>query len=263
MKKLAIALSIFPGILFVIALLSYVICSVAERNLPPGGVNIGLSLLLLAALINIPTLAAWLIFLATKRGQGVQTARGDDTGRGKIWIYVAACLAAVVVIGVLSSMAIAAYARTHNTLDVNPVTSIDQWEKRTRLPAFTLLDRADLPDYYVCVYDTGLGEIAFCYYQKKPEVTDIHSFAVYDTHGRNLQDPARWNKSSDLNRPGDTFFIPGMVVPVRPDHHGEIHVEFKADSGSGFQSIYQKRLPYDRDSEQAGGGQPATRPESE
>jgi len=262
MKKLAIALSIVPGILFVIALLLYVICSVAERNLPPGGVNIGLSLLLLAALINIPTMAAWLIFLARKRGQSLQTARGDDRGRGMIWVSVAAYLATAVVIGVLSSAAIAAYTRTHNTPDVNRVSSIEEWEKRTRLPAFTLLDRADLPEYHVCVYDTGLGEIAFCYNQKNPEASNVHSFVVYDNHGRNLQDPARWNKSSDLNRPGDTHFIPGMVVPIRPDHHGEIHIEFKADSGSGFKSIYQRRLPYDRDSEQAGAGQPATRSKS-
>ena len=64
MKKLAIALSIFPGALFVIALLSFVISSIAERNLPSGGVNIGLSLLLLSALINIPTIVVWVTFIA-------------------------------------------------------------------------------------------------------------------------------------------------------------------------------------------------------
>ena len=82
MKKLAVALSIFPGILFVIALLSYVVCFFAERNLPPGGVNIGLSLLLLAALINIPTIVAWVIFFARKRGEGTKTALGGDTRSG-------------------------------------------------------------------------------------------------------------------------------------------------------------------------------------
>ena len=250
MKKLAIALSIFPGILLVIALLSYVICSIAERNLPPGGVNIGLSLLLLAALINIPTMAAWLVFLARKRRQGVRSASGEDTGRGMIWVSVAACLAGVVVVGVLSGAAIAAYGRTRDHPDLDRVSSIEEWEGRTRNPAFTLLDRADLPEYHVCVYETGLGEIAFCYHQKKPEAANRHSFAVFDSQGRNLQDPARWNKASELNRPGDRHFIPGMVVPIRPDHRGEIHLEFKADSGSGFQPVYQRRLPYDRESEQ-------------
>lgn len=244
MKKVAIALSIFPGILFVIALISYLICSVAERNLPPGGVNIGLSLLLLAALINIPTMVAWLILLARKRDQGVQAARDDDAGRGMIWVSVAGFLAMAVLIGVLSSAVIAASTRAHNAPDVNRVSSIEEWENRTRLPAFTLLDRADLPDYHVCVYETGLGEVAFCYNQKNPEASNVFSFAVYDNHGRNIQDPDRWNKSSDLNRPGATHFIPGMVVPIRADHHGEIHIEFKADSGSGFESIYQRRLPY-------------------
>ena len=260
MKKLAISLSIFPGMLFVIALLSYVICSIVERNLPPGGVDIGLGVLLLAALINIPTMVAWLVFLARKRGDGVQTGRGDDTRRGMSWVAVAACLATVLVIGVLSSMAIAAYARTRKTPDVDRVSSIEEWEKRTRHPAFTLLDRADLQEYHVCVYETGLGEIAFCYHQKKPEAANRHSFAVFDSRGRNLQDPARWNNTSELNRPGDAHLIPGMVVPIIPEYRGSIQIEFKAETGSGFESVYTKRLSYNRDSEQGVSRQPATPP---
>lgn len=75
MKKLAIALSIFPGGLLVIALLSYVICSIAERNLPPGGANIGLGLLFLAAVVNVPTLLSWILFFARKRGESTETRR--------------------------------------------------------------------------------------------------------------------------------------------------------------------------------------------
>ena len=67
MKKLAITLSIFPGILFVIALVSYVICSIAERDLPAGGVNIGRCLLLLAAMLNVPTLMVWVFYLVGRR----------------------------------------------------------------------------------------------------------------------------------------------------------------------------------------------------
>ncbi|MBT8044949.1 MAG: hypothetical protein KJO79_08355 [Verrucomicrobiae bacterium] len=249
MKKLAIALTIFPGVLFVIALISYVICSIAERNLPPGGVNIGLSLLLLAALINIPTIVVWLIFLARQRGNGEQRSQSDDSRRGKKWFSVAACLVTAVVIGVLASAAIAIWPRTHSTPESNRVSSIREWAKRTQHSGFTLLDQADLPGYYICVYDTGLGEIAFCYSQKNPEAADSHSFAVYDTRGRNLQDPARWRKTSELNSPGDTYVIPGMVVPVRPDYRGAVDIEFKADSGSGYQPVYKKRLSYGRKSE--------------
>ena len=244
MKKLAVTLSIFPGILFVIALLSYVICVIAERNLPPGGVNIGLSLLLLAALINIPTILAWVIFFARKRGEGRETTPDGGTRGDKRRVLVTAYLAAAVVIGVLSGTAHAVFARTKDAPDVNRVSSIEEWEKRTRLSGFTLLDRADLPGYYVCVYDTGLGEIALCYNQKRPEDADSHSFGVYDTRGKNLRDPARRDKRSDLNSHGKAYFIAGMVVPVRPDYRGMIQIEFEADSGSGFESVYTKRLLY-------------------
>ncbi len=67
MKKLAIALSIFPGSFLIIAFFNYVFFSFAERNLAPGGVNIGLSLLLLAALINVPTIIAWVVFFIRNR----------------------------------------------------------------------------------------------------------------------------------------------------------------------------------------------------
>ena len=249
MKKPAIALSIFPGALFVIALLSYVICLFAERNLPPGGVNIGLSLLLLAALINIPTILAWVIFFARTRGEGRNTTDGGDTTRDKRRVFVTAYLATAAVIGVLSGAAITVFARTQDAPDMNRVSTIEEWEKRTRLPGFTLLDRADLPGYFVCVYDTGLGEIACCYNQKKPENVESHSFGVYDTRGQNLQDPARWNKRSDLNSHGRAYFIAGMVVPVSPDYRGMIQIEFKEDSGSGFESVYTKHLPHNSNSE--------------
>jgi hypothetical protein len=263
MKKLAIILSIFPGILFVIALGSYVICSYLERDLPRGSANIGLGLLFLAALINIPTMVAWCIYFIRKSGGGSQTADRGDMGNGKKGTSVSAYLLPAVVIGILSIAAVFIYTWTQDTPEDIPVSSIGEWEKRSRLPGFTLLDRADLPGYYVCVYDTGLDEIAFCYHQKKPEAAKRHSFAIFDSDGENLQDPARWNKTTELNRPGDTHFIPGMVVATRTDYHGEIHVEFKEDSGSGFQSIYQKSLAYRRDRKEAGNGQPSNRSESD
>lgn len=259
MRKLAIALSVFPGILFVIALLSYVICFFAERNLPSGGVNIGLSLLLLAALINIPTIVVWVILLARKRDEGTKTATGGDTRSGKRRMFVAAYLVAGLVVGVLSGMAITVSARAQDAPDVNRVSSIEEWEKRTQLPGFTLLDRADLPGYYVCVYDTGLGEIAFCYDQKKPEDADSHSFGVYDSQGHNLQDGTRWNDRFDLNRHGEPYFIKGMVVPLKPNYRGMIQIEFKENS----KSIYSKRLSHNSNSEQVDADQPTTRAESE
>jgi hypothetical protein len=61
-KSFAILLSIFPGILFALALFSYVCCSYAQRNLSKAGADIGLGILMLAALINIPTAIAWFMY---------------------------------------------------------------------------------------------------------------------------------------------------------------------------------------------------------
>ena len=69
MKKLAITLSIFPGMLFVIALVSYVLSATAEQGLPSGGVNIGLCLLMLAGMINVPTLVVWVFYFAGRRDE--------------------------------------------------------------------------------------------------------------------------------------------------------------------------------------------------
>lgn len=68
-KKIAIALTIFPGSLFVLALVSFIVCSIAELGLSSGSANIGLGLLFIALLINIPTFIAWVLYFAT-RGSG-------------------------------------------------------------------------------------------------------------------------------------------------------------------------------------------------
>ena len=158
MKKLAIILSIFPGILFVIALGSYLICSYLERDLPPGSANIGLGLLFLAALMNIPTMVAWCIYFARKSGGGAKTADRGDVVKGKKGASVSAYLLSAVVIGILSSAAVVIYTRTQDTPEERRVSSIEEWEKRSRLPSFTRLDRAVLPEYYVCVYPKSKPE---------------------------------------------------------------------------------------------------------
>lgn len=262
MKKFAIALSIFPGSLFIIALLNYAFFAFVERNIAPSGVNIGLSLLLLAALINVPTIISWVVFFIRKRGEEPKTTVGGDASRGKGLMQVAVYLVPALVIVTLSAVMITEFARAKDAPDANRVSSIGEWEARTQLPGFSLLNRADLPSYYVCVYDTGSGEIAFCFNEKKPGSADIHSFGVYDSEGNNLQDPARWNKHSDLNTHGKAYIIKGMVVPVRPGYSGIIRIEFRENRGSGFKSVYTKLLPYNSNSEQGGAGQPATRAES-
>ena len=67
-KKIALLLSIFPGSLFVLAFASYVICSIAESGLPGGTANIGLGILALAALLNLPTMVAWGAWFVSKSG---------------------------------------------------------------------------------------------------------------------------------------------------------------------------------------------------
>ena len=59
-KLIAIGLYVFPGSLFVLALANYVIFSILESGQPSGTANIGLAFLYMAAMINVPTLIAWL-----------------------------------------------------------------------------------------------------------------------------------------------------------------------------------------------------------
>lgn len=67
MKRIAIALSIFPGSLFILAIGSFVVCAIAELGLAGGSANIGLGLLFIAFLINIPTFIVWGLHFATRR----------------------------------------------------------------------------------------------------------------------------------------------------------------------------------------------------
>jgi uncharacterized membrane protein YgdD (TMEM256/DUF423 family) len=60
-KWVAIGLSVFPGSLFVLALLNLVVCGILELNEPRGTANIGLGILYLSAIINVPTMIAWLV----------------------------------------------------------------------------------------------------------------------------------------------------------------------------------------------------------
>jgi hypothetical protein len=87
MKRIAIALSVFPGSLLVLALVSYVFSSIAEAGLPGGGVNIGLCLLLLALLVNIPTILVWIGCAVKRRGpaeEGKRESREDETEESRI-----------------------------------------------------------------------------------------------------------------------------------------------------------------------------------
>jgi hypothetical protein len=62
MKRIAMILSVCTGGLFILALVSCVYCSIAERNLPKGGANIGLGILYITLFINIPTIIVWCVY---------------------------------------------------------------------------------------------------------------------------------------------------------------------------------------------------------
>ncbi len=76
LKSIAIVLSFFPGSVFVLALVSYAVCFVAELGLPGGSANIGLGLLFLAFVINIPTVVVWGLYFATRGSDRRSASRG-------------------------------------------------------------------------------------------------------------------------------------------------------------------------------------------
>jgi len=68
MKRIATILSVCTGSLFILALTSCIWCSIAERDLPKGGANIGLGILYITLLINIPTIIVWGVYIFKKQG---------------------------------------------------------------------------------------------------------------------------------------------------------------------------------------------------
>ena len=64
-RLLAIGLGVVPHLLFLLALLNYVVMRIIEGPPPPqgGGADIGFGFLLLAAILNVPAVICWLAYL--------------------------------------------------------------------------------------------------------------------------------------------------------------------------------------------------------
>lgn len=163
----------------------------------------------------------------------------------------------VLVVGVILGCAIlfALYRsdRAERARDADRISNLDQWVQLTQRPDFQLLDSTDLPDYYVCVYDTGSSEVAVCYRWKHPQGgPDSRSFVVRDSDGQNLQDASRWNTTTELNPVGSIAahqYIDGMVVPINESYRGEIQVELMDNSGAELptRSVYVNTLRFGTD----------------
>ena len=170
-------------------------------------------------------------------------------------------LVAVAVVVVLAGAILCMFGAGDGRQSTDRVTSLEQWEELTRRPGFALLDKADLPDYFVCVYETNAAEVAFCYRWKHTEDgPDTCSFIVRDSNGQDLQDTNRSNATTELNAVGsipEHLYVHGMVVPIPRDHRGQIRVEFMDNEDAEFptRSVYAKTLHLGAGDDDGGPGQ--------
>jgi len=160
-------------------------------------------------------------------------------------------------LGVLGLLAGGIYLYSENSggasgvLNADPVSSLDQWVERTQRPGFVLLDKVDLEDYYICVYDTGSLEVALCYQWKHAQDEPDTSLHIQDAGNRNLQDSSRWNTRTQLNETGPiakNAYVKGMVTPISKGYRGPIRVVFRdnhhAPDEVPARSVYEKTLDF-------------------
>ena len=133
----------------------------------------------------------------------------------------------------------------------DPVSSLQQWVERTQRPGFVLLDKVDLEDYYICVYDTGSLEVALCYQWKHAQDEPDTSLHIQDADDRTLQDRSRWDTLTQLNETGPVdghAYVKGMVTPIPQDYRGPIRVVFQDNHHSPedvpARSVYEKTLDF-------------------
>lgn len=131
------------------------------------------------------------------------------------------------------------------------VSSLEQWIERSQRPGFTLLDKADLDEYYIGVYVTDTHEVALCYWWKLEVDEPDTSLMIRDSDDRNAQDPSRWNVATPLNATGlipENEYVKGMVIPIDSEHRGAIQVDFQDNYGDPdavpARTVYAKTLDF-------------------
>ena len=168
-----------------------------------------------------------------------------STSNGTRWVCLIALLASVVLVPGCGD---ARGARAPAALA--PVTSVESWVERTSRSGFTLLDSAELDDYFIAVYRTERGEIAFCCHWRGDTTIPDNSIAVLHEAGRPVN--ARSDENTTTLNPTGPLpaggFIHGAVMPIDPTHAGPVRVVFKDDHRNTkdvpSREVYAKTLPW-------------------
>lgn len=163
-----------------------------------------------------------------------------------------------VVTGVVVAIAAAAMILlpTAGSADTPPPVTIDSleaWVEFTQRPGFELLDKQAFEDYYIAIYRTPADELAFCYRWRGEGPKPSTSLAVRDALMQNLQDAARTDERTALNATGTLpagGFIDHMVIPIKPDHEGEVMLVFRDDVDDPGElpdrEVYLRTVPWTR-----------------
>ena len=157
---------------------------------------------------------------------------------------------------VVTAAAAAMFLTTRWNTDAPPpvtIGTLDAWVEFSRRPGFELLDTHADEDYFIAVYRTEADELAFCYRWRGEGGKPNTSLAVHDDASHDVQDAARRGEATVLNPAGPLpggGFVDGMVIPIRADHDGPVHVQFQDDrSEPGAiprHEVYRKALPWER-----------------
>ena len=152
-------------------------------------------------------------------------------------------------IGILILMQISIIVYILVSGGIGRASNLSKWEKSTHRPGFTLLDSAEVNDYYICVYDTGLDEIAFCYqWNGSSEEPTAHSLGVNDSNNDDLHDIYR-KKTTSLR--WERYYgiavyagCDGLVYPIKKGYRGKIRVDFTDGDASSdkYRLVYSKEL---------------------
>ena len=70
--KFAIGLGLVPHLLFVFALFNVIVSCITEGNAPAGDPNIGVGVLLLTVLMNVPSMICWLGYFISRYAIGTR-----------------------------------------------------------------------------------------------------------------------------------------------------------------------------------------------
>ena len=122
-------------------------------------------------------------------------------------------------------------------------SDLSEWERQSFRPGFRLLDSADASGYYICVFDTGRDEIAFCYQWHGSSEAEprSHTLGVHgptgDLHDLDRENPTdlSWTRNYVI---ASWAGSDGIVYPIKRGYRGKIRIRFRSTEDGEVRPVY-------------------------